>query len=63
MSKTPNGQEDKIMENMKLLKLEDLENICGGFRRYGPVLPGMGFHKFPDKKEDEPKDGGATGSW
>ena len=43
------------MENMKLLKLEDLENVCGGFRRYGPVLPGMGFPKFPDKKEDEPK--------
>ena len=40
------------MENLKLLELEDLENVCGGFRRYGPDLPGMGIPKFPDKKQD-----------
>ncbi len=52
------------MENIKKLNLKDLEDITGGI---GPDFlltgPGQGLPKYGPEEKDEPKDGGATGSW
>ena len=49
------------MDNMKALNPEELENVNGGLLP-GFLPPGMGTPQYPVEK-DEPRDGGATGSW
>ncbi len=61
--KMPIGQEDKKMENMKKLEMKELENVCGGLHKRVIILPGIGIPPYWKEKKDEPKDGGATGSW
>ncbi|MCR4884965.1 MAG: hypothetical protein K6A68_15455 [Clostridiales bacterium] len=51
------------MENMKKLEMKELENVCGGLHKRVIILPGIGIPPYWKEKKDEPKDGGATGSW
>lgn len=48
---------------MKELNTEAMELISGGFPHFNPLYPGFPPRPLPETRNDEPKDGGATGGW
>ena len=57
---------ETTMKNKVQLSSEELKNVSGGFYGIGgPLFPNVPRPiDIPDiTRDDEPKDGGATGSW
>ena len=52
-------------KEMKELNPEMMEQISGGYLHFNPLFPSTPRDPlyFPETRNDEPKDGGATGGW